>query len=361
MSETIETARRWSGYVCPDCRFVFRVPRDHDGSGIVCPSCRRMLKIPTSHDTPPPLLAPPPPAGETEPQVLKMRRRKKDTSEDNQWEQEGARSGKSDKRQMRYMLIGGVVLFILITGGVMVAMNFGERPEVVVAPPVENFETIVAAAASARDNNFLLSEAEPLVKSFLEATTVEMMLPLVRNREVAEPRIRAFHEGGAVKALGMAAFNSVNDAEFAGKRLSIVVRTRNFEDKHITLFDTPEGLKVDWESWVGWSEMPWEKLLSTKPTQSLVFRATLSPVEYYNFGFSDETKWQSYRLESPDRQTVVFGYVTKDSDLDKKLRLSPDVRSAPFTLSLKFPQDSSSPNQVEIENLISEGWVESEQ
>ena len=50
VSETMESASRWSGYVCPDCRFVFRVPRDHDGKGIICPSCRRMLRIPTSAD-----------------------------------------------------------------------------------------------------------------------------------------------------------------------------------------------------------------------------------------------------------------------------------------------------------------------
>jgi uncharacterized protein YbaR (Trm112 family) len=55
---TQESARRWSGYVCPDCRFVFRVPRDHDGKGLICPSCRRLLRIPGPDDTPPPLLAP---------------------------------------------------------------------------------------------------------------------------------------------------------------------------------------------------------------------------------------------------------------------------------------------------------------
>ena len=51
-------SRRWSGFVCPDCRFVFRVPRDHDGEGIICPSCRRMLRIPKEGDETAPLMAP---------------------------------------------------------------------------------------------------------------------------------------------------------------------------------------------------------------------------------------------------------------------------------------------------------------
>jgi uncharacterized protein YbaR (Trm112 family) len=53
-----EKARRWGAHVCPDCRFVFRIPLDHDGLGIVCPSCRRMLKIPKEGDAVAPLMAP---------------------------------------------------------------------------------------------------------------------------------------------------------------------------------------------------------------------------------------------------------------------------------------------------------------
>jgi hypothetical protein len=53
-----EKARRWGAYVCPDCRFIFRIPMDHDGIGTVCPSCRRMLRIPKEGDSVAPLMAP---------------------------------------------------------------------------------------------------------------------------------------------------------------------------------------------------------------------------------------------------------------------------------------------------------------
>ncbi|WP_411827440.1 hypothetical protein [Luteolibacter sp. AS25] len=52
-----EVKRRWSGFVCPECRFIFRIPRDHDGSGVVCPSCRRVLRIPGEGDETAPLTA----------------------------------------------------------------------------------------------------------------------------------------------------------------------------------------------------------------------------------------------------------------------------------------------------------------
>ena len=53
-----EKARRWGAFVCPDCRFLFRIPGDHDGLGIVCPSCRRMLRIPKDGDAVSPLIKP---------------------------------------------------------------------------------------------------------------------------------------------------------------------------------------------------------------------------------------------------------------------------------------------------------------
>ncbi|RYD23361.1 MAG: hypothetical protein EOP87_26570, partial [Verrucomicrobiaceae bacterium] len=58
VSETV-TARRWNSFVCPGCRCVFRVPRDHDGKGVVCPACRIMLRLPGPDDELPPLMSQP--------------------------------------------------------------------------------------------------------------------------------------------------------------------------------------------------------------------------------------------------------------------------------------------------------------
>ncbi|MDX1680207.1 MAG: hypothetical protein R3242_05700 [Akkermansiaceae bacterium] len=59
MSDAAPTSskRRWGGFVCPDCRLVFRIPLDHEGEGTVCPSCHRLLRIPKKGDRLPPLVA----------------------------------------------------------------------------------------------------------------------------------------------------------------------------------------------------------------------------------------------------------------------------------------------------------------
>ena len=364
--ETMESARQWSGYVCPDCRFVFRVPRDHDGNGIVCPSCRRLMRIPTTGDAPPPLLAPlrRMAVEDGDARILKKRRRGKKLggAASHAWEQNShdSHSGRSEKRQMRLMLVGGVALFSLIVGGVVFSMNRGAEVEVRAAAPV----AVPAANPKegspmvARSEAFLLAASEPLVRRFLAATTVDDLLPLVRNPTVAEARMRAFYTAGKVEAVGMSQFNSGGGLSIRDMFISLSVVTRDHEERALALIETPQGLKIDWESWVGWSDISWEKFLATKPVTGHVFRVTVSAVEYYNFGFDDESKWRSYRLISPDGENSLYGYVERGSVLEQRIRPDGETKGLAMMLSLKFPEGATTNSQVVIETLVADGWVE---
>jgi len=370
VSETMESARRWSGFVCPDCRFVFRVPRDHDGKGLVCPSCRRILRIPTAGDAPTPLIvtlrstmAEEAEGAEAAHGVRKKRRgRKPDRGENLEWERNYRPSKRSEKNQMRLMLVGGGILFALIVVGVIVALHGGgPAPKVAaapVAPPNLPAAPETAAPPTRRDDAVLVAEAGPLARKFLEATRVDDLLPLVRNREVVESRIRKFHPDGKISAAGLSQFNTGGSGEVRGLIVSYSLITRDQDERVMAFVDGPQGLKVDWESWVGWSEISWKEFLASKPTSSRVFRVRLAPVDYYNFDFKDDLKWQSYRLESPDHESSVYGYVEKGSELDKQIHPASDVQSVLLMLALKFPEGGLSSNQVLIERLVADGWVE---
>ncbi len=255
---------------------------------------------------------------------------------------------------MRLLLMGGGLLFTIIVAGVTVSTIGGKAPVVAVkpvAPPLVAKDPQRTAAE-------LTSQAETLAHRFLSAVTVDEMLGIVRNPELAESRMRAFYPDGKIEAPGMSQFNSGAGLVTRGKLHSFPVLTRDHEERSLAFIETPQGLKIDWESWVGWSELPWWKFLSDKPAASHVFRVILAPVDYYNFGFSDDTKWQSYRLESPDKEHTVYGYAERNSALDVKLRPTAGGPSVLMTLALKFPPDARSDSQVEIERLVCEGWVE---
>lgn len=332
-----------------------------------------MLRLPAAGDTPPPLMAPlrtAEAAGEEQPAAegevrRKKRRRSKKKDDALDWEKQASGSRKGENRQMRQMLIGGSVLFVGIVLGVIYLMNSGGHQGVtrsespaVETPAVEKpVAEDVTAAAQMPVNAELLAHLEALVRDFLEAKTIEAVLPLVRHPALTEARMRGFYAASPMTPEGLSVFNADNDPLVEGNRISVLVRTGDFEERRMQIFETENGRKVDWESWVGWSEISWPEMVDVKPTTGKIFRVTLSAVDYYNFGFGDDGKWQSYRLESADREHVVFGYVEKGSALDQSLRLDADTTSAAMTLSLKFPEGATSANQVVIEKLIAKGWV----
>lgn len=292
----------------------------------------------------------------------KRRGRKTDRAENLEWERNYRPTRRSEKNQMRLMLIGGGTLFALIVAGVIVALRSGKPTAKVAAVPATPAATaamtVTAGPSTKRDEAVLAAEAGHLARKFLEASRVEELLPLVRNPEVVESRIREFYPDGKISAAGLSQFNAGGNGEVRGPIISYSVRTRDQDERVMAFVDGPQGLKVDWESWVGWSEISWKEFLAIKPTSARVFRVSLAPVDYYNFEFKDDLKWQSYRLESPDHESAVYGYVEKGSQLDKQIRPASDVKSVLLILSLKFPEGRLSSNQVLIERRVADGWVE---
>ncbi len=292
----------------------------------------------------------------------KRRKKKSRHSESHAWDSTSGkmrRSGRDEKRQMFWMLVGGATLFALIVAGVFMAQLGGDKPAPPVsAPPAADSKANPADSPAAQKSDAaLLAEAEPLTKKFLEATRIEDLLPLVRNPKLAEGRMRRQYPDGKLTAPGMSGFNTQSEVARKGPIFSVNVRTRDYEEKTITFAETPEGVRIDWESWVGWSEMPWGAFLDAKPKEATVFRVNLSAVEYYNVAFTDDTKWKSYRLESPDGKHAIYGYAEVGSVLNAKLRPPPDIKSVGMILAVRFPENAASGNQVIIEKCIAEGWV----
>jgi hypothetical protein len=339
-----------------------------------------MLRIPGPGDLPPPLVVPlkgssvaedGDGAGESGRKEGRRRRRSR-KGEGHAWDHRssgGKRvSQREEKRQMFWMLIGGTTLFALIVAGVWMAMFGGEDGRdgaaggVVGTTPVAGGAAVIEGAdgavpVPAWNQQAFLAAAEPLASRFLAVRTVDELLPLVREPERAEARIRSHYAGGVVEMPGLAEFNTQRQVERNGSLLTVGVRTGDFEDREMTFVEDAGGLRIDWESWVGWSEMTWEAFLDAKPTEPQMFRVILSAIDYYNFGFSDEGKWQSFRLESLDSAHAVYGYAERGSVLEARLRPPADRKKVPLVLALKFPEDAKSGSQVLIDKFIAEGWV----
>lgn len=259
------------------------------------------------------------------------------------------------------MLIGGIPVFGLIVMGALMVMRRQAPPAALTASPVMNAQASEAITPKISDpqaeNEAFLAAAEPLAREFLNATRIEDLLPLVIQADVVQPKMRRHYGDGKIEALGLSGFNTQGNVTRRGNLASLTLATRAAGEKPICFVQTPHGLKIDWEAWVGWSEMPWEEFLAKKPTTAITFRVNLSEVDYYNFTFADDSKWQAYRIESPDATCSLYGYAERGTPLNSQLRPPPESKSIPLVLTLKFPPHATATNQVLIDQCLAVGWA----
>jgi hypothetical protein len=333
------------------------------------------MRIPTAGDRPAPLVVPleaPSPEeaqlGAIPSQHSRRKKKKSRSSENPSWDAEATAkprgSGRSEKRQMFWMLAGGSTLLVVILAVIFMATFAGDQaapvgpaqaaPDAGTPPGTQPGQ---ADAIPLLSDAAFLAAAEPIAKKFMEARKTEEIIPLVRNPDVVAPRITQFYPSSDITPVGLSAFNPQNEVVREGSIYMVGVRTRDFEDKAMAFVNTSDGLRIDWESWVGWSEMSWEQFLKTKPTTAQLFRVSLNKVEYYNMAFSDDGKWQSHRLLSPDGMASIYGYAERGSITNSQLHIPPESTSAPFTLMLRFPESGEFRDQVIIDKVLAEGWV----
>jgi len=340
--------------VCPDCRMIFRVPRDHDGKGVVCPSCRRMLRLPEVKDAVSQVSAPPLSPIESSDVEVPVE----------------SKSASISLSRSHWVLIGSILGISLL--GIMAILAWfrsdraksGSGELTSITAPVVDLHTPVVPKPDAGHETLnlndpvLLRETIQLAGKFLNAGSVEDLLPLVYHPEISESRIRAYYasEGTFSKGFTLKGVPTVPDP--LKPLLLCEVQDANLETGILSIHATPAGPKVDWESWVAWSEISWKELKASRTTEPKLFRVKVSSVNYYNFYFKDETAWQSYALLSADGNETLYGYVLRNSPLDLLLKARIGESGARLTLLIRYPADGESPSQVIIDSMVHKGWTE---
>ena len=367
MSEVQESARRWSGYVCPDCRFVFRVPRDHDGQGIVCPSCGRLLKLPGKDDVTPPLMVAPQRAKSSQPADPNAHARAHYEHAKPQWERaDAAETAVSPEFRRKHTLIWVLGGLTVAAVGLVWLLRPGKETRVavhpappVVAAPSESTVPLEKKSASAEPTNYqtFKRETEVIAKRFLEAKTVGEMAKETINPGQTEARAKSLFPDGKIEAPGFVAFNPEQGLINEGRFTTAQVQTRWKGALPLTFVRTDAGWKIDWESWSGWSEVSWADAVAQRPTKLVRLRAVVSPIEYYNFYFNEESRWRSFKLESPDGEQLLYGYVERGSPLEKQLSREQET-SPRLLIEVRFPGDPSARNQVFISRIVNKGWTD---
>jgi hypothetical protein len=256
------------------------------------------------------------------------------------------------------LLLGGaaVVVFLSAPGGkVPAAAPVAET----MAPPV----AAPPAAETAAPDSFAATAGRALeieavgadrVRRFLAARAVDDYAPLVREPEAVLPRIREFLPTNPPRTL---ALRSMKVSVAPGGRYLAILTLDDFSTRRMILEDTSDGVRIDWEAWVGWSSMPWRKFKETKASVAQEFRVTATPVSYYNYEFADEQRWSAWMLSSPQGDDFLYGYVARDSPVEAKLISLSKRAAGAVTVLLAFQPNATANTMCEITDVVAAGWA----
>lgn len=365
--------RRWNAYVCPACRLVFKLPDGNEERGACCPACQQVLQIPDRHSSsilPIPNVSPPAKG----PKRIRKRRKRNRSIDNLSWEKESGprllRKGRHKRKPPIFTIIisiitGGLFAWLFVTEERTKAPKGDATVEapIVMPPPKPQPQPQPQTKTPELDTEFFerhatfITQAEELAGKFLSAQSVEELRPLVRNPDTTIPRILKLHPDGKIDMGGLLTFNPADQFRKSDEFISVTVRTKNYDERTMVFAETADGIRVDWESWAGWCEMGWEEFMAAKPTTGTLFRVKLNNTNYYNFNFSEEARWRSYTLLSHDEKYRIYGYVESGSQAAMDIGEAVEPGDRFFTLSLKFPENAESNNQVIIERVISNGWI----
>lgn len=397
------TVKRWNAYTCPDCRGIFRAPRDYPGLGIVCPLCDRMLRLPregdlypapsniaplteqnespqerivaATNDLSPSRIATIPHPVDAQSQassehddnrVIPLQR--PNQFQENEWGQTSTaqvarfRNANSFFVRYRFFLISfGVLLLILLVAVVVKEFRQPAKPTtdpIISAIPIA--ETPLPNPAPPAKNEFRIMDLESAVRGFMNAESIDEMKKFIYLDDSVERKVNAYYAAVPWKKIG---FSSILEDQISisldGKVVTVKVTDRNFEEQDVALRVEPEKYLIDWESWVAWGQMTLDEILTLKPRDAVEVRLQVANEIYFNFDFpkDQENQWVSFKLSFRNEDRVLHGYAPRAGELHDALRLQPDELSRNMILRIRFPANSTSSNQVLIDSVIQDGWV----
>ena len=278
-------------------------------------------------------------------------------------------SGNAQATSWKVVLFGGLIAAVLIAGVLILFLVDRDNEEGTASPGdamlaregivlgAENEEGVLVQELRTADIDAEVAAMTEAVERFLGATTVDELLAVTLRDRYQQDRIRDYYRTRELKPKVAKQVASGGRIVKNGDLWATDVIFSDNSRRPITVQRGENGYRVDWESWVGYSEMTWEDIREARTMTPVVFRVLCSKVEYYNYGFGDEGKWASFRLQSPDREHTLFGYVARRSEEEKRLVRYGDKEGKPraFMVKIRFAEDSG-PDQVIIDEVLSAGW-----
>ena len=210
-----------------------------------------------------------------------------------------------------------------------------------------------------------LEKAGQALQAFLKAKDVDERLALVRDRKLMEPKIRHYyttHLPGPVPFDTIEKVASPSGAKFL---IAFNVSLKGGKSRQALVGKGRDGnYYVDWASFVLYGDMDWPKFVITRPPIAVTMRVLALPGDRFAGGFADATQFVCVKIINPNDPggPPLYGYATRNTLVARATEFAlRDAASEPVPLMmrLKYPsmEESNSPDQLWIQELVAEGWL----
>lgn len=202
------------------------------------------------------------------------------------------------------------------------------------------------------------NEAMNAMRRFLESPTAEDLRPVIRDPERVWPLLEAYVRRNPWKPFIVRRLPARNEVHLNRGLMAGAVEVNDYERFVVAMERTPDGMKVDWEAFAGQGEMTWEEFIEKRPRVPVLMRVSLRPDDFFNQDFRDSSAYTCFRLAAHHDAHRLYAYAKRGSPVNAQLasRIRASQRIMP-TIKIRYPEHSTSPDQVEITELVADGWI----
>ena len=399
-SDSEKTAARWMPFQCPTCFALFRLQKVNTGRRGYCPQCHVVLTVPVFGKENPPVQKKKKIASEAktiavarvkdseevkswqDSPVQRKRRYIRESDEELIWEEAKREEGKSYSWMvacscaLMVAVLSAVGIFLVknapsqkgtstltVIGGAASAAALEKSLQLPQNTSYLNEEGIDVTKKTVEEyEKFDVVKIENAVKGFLTSGSIQERLSFVRDPERVKPLMEKYYGNEEFEPEGFEELNR-GEIRYRGDFFTSFVRIGDFSSFPIAVERFEDGdnfsYRVDWESWVGYCEMSAEDLIRVKPTEPKLLRIILRQGSYYNYEYSDDQVWAAYRLGFRNSDRALLAYARRSSQEGEILaELFRDSEELLYTLKIRYPENARSSDQVEIVELLEQGWIE---
>jgi hypothetical protein len=118
---------------------------------------------------------------------------------------------------------------------------------------------------------------------------------------------------------------------------------------------------VDWESLTGYGEMSFREFRAQRPTKPVTLRAYARLFEYFNFEFSDSSKYLCVKLTSENGESSIYAYCKRGTQiaslLETDLAGTGPTAFKGYTVQVSFPPNALSNQCVNLDKILRQRWL----